>query len=204
MATRHDFERFKTKLTTAAVWCRVTGVVFAPAVAATTWLAVGLADMDDWRSNKLCEAQEMCLDPELASECDALSQAVKLLFGMYTAAMPSVGGKLCLMTVFWLAHISKHEHWTEALKTSLRSRVVASLAFWGTMLILGVPALIATVYRYGILTPTSSSYAEIVYPSGNTSDMPSAIVAASALALGLTVEIYMLQRRAKELKIIDV
>ena len=202
MATRHDVRDLKSRLDAAGAWCRVVGVVFAPAVAAVIWVAVALVDMQDWRANKLCEVETLCTDATPA--CDSVARHVTILFVAYTAAIPTTGGKICLMAVFWLAHLPSTSPWAGALKTTARARVISGLAFWGTILALGVPAVVCTVFRYGILTPLSVSYAEVVYPSANTSDVPSAIVAATVLVIGLTVEIYMLVQRARELKRVDI
>ena len=198
MATRHDMRSLKSRLDSAGAWCRVTGVVFIPAITAVIWVTVALLDVEDWRANKLCEAEDVCASP--SSECDSVTRDVDILFGMYTAAIPCAGCKLCLMAVFWVAHVPRASPWGSALKTTARARVVSGLAFWGTMLALGAPAVVSTVYRYGILSPLSASYAEIVYPNANTSDVPSTIVSAVALAMGLAIEIYMLVRRARELR----
>lgn len=143
-------------------------IIVSSVVASTVFIICASVDNGAWQHVRLREAEVTCgVDPP-PGVCGDFERSISLLFGMYTAALPSACFKLIVAGIFVtavevvdpVAYYGRGELFGN--RDTTLERMVVGMALWIVCAVVDLPIVVVTIYRYGLMD--TASYETTVYP----------------------------------------
>ena len=159
---------------------RTIGLAILACVFSVAWSVVTCVDITRWQTGPLCEQRASCAPPTTNPECDAMSAALRTLFGWSMGALTAEGTK----TIMLLTHCAL---WFVDTPTPM------AIAPWVFAAVVSASTLGLTIYRYGILMLLTSEYEDDLYPTTKRDVQVPSHIAIGTLAAVLGTAIVALE-----------